>query len=260
MKKTSLTLSLLGLSGLPLAAPADAQVTVNPAALDPAKPAPRPAAPAAASAPRATTARPAPVKPAPPANAPAMPDVPQAPPPAASITAVRPIAATPVASAGDTPTELPNVPPAPPPPPVLPAPIAVATRPAAPPGTVAISADAPGASGALPGGLRVTFGVGRSDMTPATADAVRTLARGGGKTTTFNVIGLAGASGDDQSAPRRLALARGLAIRALLINEGVASTRIYVRALGNNAEAIGTAVPDRADIALGTTPSARPAP
>ena len=97
-------------------------------------------------------------------------------------------------------------------------------------------------------------------MTQAMSESIRALARTTGKTETFNVTALAAGSGDDMSAPRRLSLARGLAVRALLINEGVASTRIYVRALGGNAEAIGSAPADRTDIMIGSTPPARPVP
>jgi outer membrane protein OmpA-like peptidoglycan-associated protein len=261
MKKIILSLLLLAVAGTPAAA----QVTVNPAVLDPpAKPAPRPAAP------RATPARPPqPAAAKPPAPAP-IPEVPTAPPPAVALAPIRPAAAPSTsadmpavatmppagaalpagsASAVSTPaTALPAVPQAAPPPPSLPPPLAVTTRPSAPAGPIAITADAPGGSTALPGGLRVTFGTARADMTQATSEAVRGLVRGSAKSATFNVTGLAAAAGDDLSAPRRLSLARGLAIRAILINEGVASTRIYVRALGSNAEAIGAAPPDRTDI------------
>jgi len=223
MKNISLPLLLLALAGTPAAA----QVTVNPAVLDPpVKPAEKKAQP---------SPRPPPAKPA--------------------QTSAKP---TPQQQAA--PSAVPDVPQAPPAPPVLPLPIAVTTRPAAPAGMVTITADAPGAAVALPGGLRVTFGPGQSDMTPAVSEAVRTLARSTGKLQTFNVTALAAGGGDDMSVPRRLSLARGLAIRALLINEGIASTRIYVRALGSNAEAIGTAPADRTDIMVGPTPPARPTP
>ena len=309
MKKITLHLLLLALAGTPAAA----QVTVNPAALDPpAKPAPRPAqSPPAARTGAAKPAVQAP-KPAPQA---AGPEVPHFPPPAATIAPIRQAAApSPSGDAPDVPATAPagaNVPaivpagaapaaassplqpvvpqpvvplaapppPMPPPPmlpppmlpppvlpppvlppPMLPPPLAVTTRPAAPPGTVTITADAPGGIAVLAGGLRVTFGGGRADMTQATSDAIRTLARSSGKTANFNVTGLAAANGDDVSAPRRLALSRGLAIRALLINEGIASTRIYVRALGNNAEAIGTAPADRTDIVVSPSEPVRSTP
>ena len=222
MKNLSLPLLLLALAGTPAAA----QVTVNPAVLDPPV---KPADKKVQSSPRPPSAKP-----------------PQP-------------SAKPAPQHQATPSTVPDVPLAPPAPPVLPLPIAVTTRPAAPAGTVTITADAPGAAVALPGGLRVTFGPGQSDMTPAVSEAVRALARSTGKLQNFNVTALAG-GGDDMSVPRRLSLARGLAIRALLINEGVASTRIYVRALGSNAEAIGTAPADRTDIMVGPTPPARPTP
>ncbi len=244
MKNLILPAVLLALAG----APATAQVTVNPGALDPAKPAkPAPSQPQAqrpAARPVAQAAMPTPPAPAP------MPAIAAAPPalPALAPTANPP--AQPVAT-----PDMPPVPMAAPPPPVLPPPTIVPTRPPAPPGPAPIVADAPGAATPLPDGLRVTFGPGRGDLSPATADAIRAVVRPVAKTATFNVTSLAAGDGDDASAARRLSLSRGLAIRALMIGEGVASTRIYVRALGANTEATGTASPDRADIAVVPDPA-----
>ncbi|GBR50218.1 hypothetical protein AA106555_0129 [Neokomagataea thailandica NBRC 106555] len=53
--------------------------------------------------------------------------------------------------------------------------------------------------------------------------------------------------GDDISMPRRIALARALAIRSILVSHGVASTRIYPRALGR-PDQTDTAPADRLDI------------
>ena len=61
---------------------------------------------------------------------------------------------------------------------------------------------------------------------------------------------------DDPSTPRRLSLARALAVRAVLISEGVASPRIYVRALG----ADGGDPPDRAEITRAAAPAPAPGP
>jgi outer membrane protein OmpA-like peptidoglycan-associated protein len=49
---------------------------------------------------------------------------------------------------------------------------------------------------------------------------------------------MAYASGDDDEArrARRISLSRALAVRAYLINKGVRSTRMDVRALGNKVE------------------------
>ena len=69
----------------------------------------------------------------------------------------------------------------------------------------------------------------------------------------------AAGSPEDPSTPRRLSLARALAARAVLINEGIASTRIYVRALGSAADD-GPA--DRVDLSAAppapSTPAAAP--
>ena len=57
----------------------------------------------------------------------------------------------------------------------------------------------------------------------------------------------AGGSSGSPSVARRLSLSRALAVRAFLIEEGVRSTRIDVRALGNRAEG-GPA--ERVDVVL----------
>jgi hypothetical protein len=53
---------------------------------------------------------------------------------------------------------------------------------------------------------------------------------------------------EDPSTPRRLSLSRGLAARAVLLNDGIASTRIYLRALG--ASDAGDGPPNRVDVTL----------
>lgn len=84
--------------------------------------------------------------------------------------------------------------------------------------------------------LRVTFGPGSSDLNRATEAAVRELARAVRGDERLNVAVTAYAAGqaDDPSTPRRISLARALAARAVLLSEGVASTRILPRALGPN--------------------------
>jgi len=81
----------------------------------------------------------------------------------------------------------------------------------------------------LPTGIRVTFGSGSSDLNPATAEALRRVARDspGG---VFTVTAFTPGKPEDPSTPRRLSLDRALAARSLLINEGIPSTRIEVRA------------------------------
>lgn len=223
-------------AALLLAVQAHAQ-TVNPGALDaltPARPArpvppkpaaPRPAAPKPAAsnpavarpaAPRPTTARPAPAVTRPPA-------VPVAPP---AIAAIPPAVAVPAA------------------------------RPV-PPQPVAVAADAPGEASPIPGGMRVTFGADRTDLNPVTEPALRNYARGlkANEQATVNVVATAAGSPDDPSTTRRLSLSRALAVRAVLIGEGIASTRIYVRALGATGPA---GPPDRVDLTSGGAAGAAP--
>ncbi len=50
------------------------------------------------------------------------------------------------------------------------------------------------------------------------------------------LLAYAGGTSDTAAQARRLSLSRALAVRSFLINEGVRSTRMDVRALGNKAE------------------------
>ena len=52
---------------------------------------------------------------------------------------------------------------------------------------------------------------------------------------------------EDPSTARRLSLSRALAVRSALMADGVASSRIYVRALGATG---GDEAPDRVDLAV----------
>jgi len=214
--------------GLLAASPAEAQVTVNPGALDllpqPSRPAPR----IGPGPTRPATRTPSSAKPA----AGSVPTVPAAP------QAVAPKPAVPV---------LPVVPPAiaalPPPAPVPPA------RPQAAP-VVPVAADAPGSATPFGGGVRVTFGPMRQELNPTTEAALRDLARRvrANEAITVNVYAYAAGTAEDPSTARRLSLARALAARAVLVNEGIASTRIYPRALGT---AGGDTDRDRVDVVPG---------
>ena len=159
--------------------------------------------------------------------------------------------------------------PVPPKPPAVPvAPPAIAAIPPAvavpvarppPPTTPPVAADAPGEPSPIPGGLRVTFGPDRADLNGATEQALRDFARTvkGNEQATINVVATAAGTADDPSTPRRLSLSRALAARSVLVNEGIASTRIYVRALGTNGPE-GPA--DRVDLtASGAAAGAAPA-
>jgi len=155
--------------------------------------------------------------------------------------------------------------PAPPKPPVVPTvPPAIAAippavtvpvqRPPDPP-PIPVAADAPGDASPVPGGVRTTFGANRSELNAGTEAAIRSFARPLRSTAqAIQVLAYAAGSPEDPSTPRRLSLARALAARAVLINEGIASTRIYVRALG---PAAGDGPPDRVDLST-NTPVAAP--
>jgi outer membrane protein OmpA-like peptidoglycan-associated protein len=98
-------------------------------------------------------------------------------------------------------------------------------------------------------GLRVTFGAGDANLSPASAAAIKTVVQSapGGGSTSFNVVAYAAGAPEDPSTARRLSLSRALAVRSALIADGVDSSRIYVRALG---AAGGAEAPDRVDLAV----------
>ena len=222
-----------------LSAPAMAQVTVNPDALD---------APPAAS--RPAPSRPA-VRPVPSRHAPVRPNAPAGP-------------ANPPVAPGQAAVRLapPSAPPvSPPAPPAVPPAVVVPLSRPQPPPPVPVNDDAPGVATPLPGGgIRVTFGPDRQDLNPATVDAIRAYGAAvrGNDTTALNVMAYAGGKSDDPSTPRRLSLARALAARAVLINDGIPSARIYVRALGTGP---ADEPADRVDVmpAGAPTPPATPA-
>lgn len=208
-----------------------AQVTTNDSALDSlSAPKPTHSRPETRPAPRATHSAPAHSTPthstAPSAAAkPTKPSIPVTPP---AILALPPAIAVPLAH--------------PPTPPVVP-----------------LADDAPGTATAMQNGIRITFGTGRADLSPATADTIAKFAAGlvDQGTTSLNVFAYAPGNSDDPSTPRRLSLQRALAVRAVLMKAGLPSARIYPRALGP----LGGDQPDRVDIVTGapTPPPTAPA-
>ena len=155
----------------------------------------------------------------------------------------------------------PTVPLAPPPAPVLPPPLVVPTRKPEPPPPPTVVGTAPGVVDHLPDGLRVTFGAGSADLNPATDAAVRALAKATpADRTTFNVAAHAAPTLDDPSTARRLSLSRALAVRAALIESGVASPHIYVRALGGTEKPPPGVTQDRVDIVVTVAPPQKAAP
>jgi outer membrane protein OmpA-like peptidoglycan-associated protein len=98
-------------------------------------------------------------------------------------------------------------------------------------------------------GLRLIFKPDESDLSPAASGAIGDLVKSTpkGDTVTYNVVAYAAGVADDPSVARRMSLSRGLSVRAALMADGVASTRIYVRALG---AAPGDAPADRVDLTV----------
>jgi outer membrane protein OmpA-like peptidoglycan-associated protein len=241
-----------------LPAAAMAQVDVNAGALDHLSPTPAaPASPAPNAAKPATPAKrparhPTPAHhPAPKPAKPAAPETtaPPATPPQNPASGSKP----PKFSRPDAPVILaPGSPPAavlPPleaPPPARPVP--------AP--SIPLVPDAVGEASKIPGGVRITFGPGKADLNPATEAAIRALGRSiaADPNAAVNVFAYAAGTADDPSTPRRVSLSRALAARAVLMSEGIVSTRIYPRALGNTPS---DGPPDRVDV---QQPGAPPAP
>jgi outer membrane protein OmpA-like peptidoglycan-associated protein len=183
-----------------------------------------------------------------PAEKPASPAKPGTQRPAAPTAPTAPVAPAP-----------PSVPKEPPPGPVIPPPIVVPTRPPEPPPPPPVNKDAQGTAAPAQGvNLRVTFGADSSDINPATDAAVRALTSAPDGST-FTVTSFAAGTPDDPSTARRLSLARGLAVRSVLINAGIASPRIYVRALGAASPEMAGGPADRVDI-LVTPPQQPPTP
>ena len=198
------------------AAPKAAQPAKAVAAVPKPAETPKPAAPVTATPLPAPTPAAVPPPPPPPPGGP----VAVAPPPAPATTP----AATPAA-----------VPPPPPPPP----PAA-----ASPPPERTASLPAAAATGALP--MSVGFAGGASALGDDAKRQLEALAKAIlSSDDRLQLKAYAAANGADASGARRLSLSRALAVRSFLIDKGVRSTRIDVRALGAAADG---GAPDRVDI------------
>jgi outer membrane protein OmpA-like peptidoglycan-associated protein len=110
-----------------------------------------------------------------------------------------------------------------------------------------VSDKAATSAAAITAGLRLTFAPGQSDLSPESAESIKQLANAAapGDATTFNVSAYAPGKPDDPSTARRMSLSRAMAVRSALVADGVASARIFVRALG---EQHGDGPPDRVDV------------
>lgn len=182
---------------------------------------------------------------------------PKATPHATRKTNARPVAGHPPAA---------TIPAGPPPPPVFKAPVInVPLHPPPPPPPVPVVQNAIGTATAIDNGTRITFGDGSADLNPGTIQAVQAFAGRlkADPESRADLDAYGAGTADDPSTPRRMALSRGLAARAVLINEGIPSTRIYVRVIGHPAAATlsadASALSDRVDMRLSQSPGAAPA-
>ena len=130
------------------------------------------------------------------------------------------------------------VPQAAPPPAELPP--ALPDNPKHPPATIVpphVVAGAPGQAVPIPGGVRVTFAADSADLNPETQAALQKLAHAAASrpSAMFTIIAAATGPENDPSTPRRIALSRGLAARAVLLEQGIPSPHIFVRVLAPNS-------------------------
>jgi outer membrane protein OmpA-like peptidoglycan-associated protein len=128
-------------------------------------------------------------------------------------------------------------------------PISPPPTPGSPPPPPAVSDTAATAAVPTASGLRLTFAPNQSDLSPESAASIKQLAEAAtpGDATTFNVSAYAPGKPDDPSTARRMSLSRAMAVRGALVADGVASARIFVRALG---EQHGDGPPDRVDVSV----------
>lgn len=104
----------------------------------------------------------------------------------------------------------------------------------------------PSAAG-IPGDLRLEFAGESAELDAAMRDRLLELARQlrGDESLRVQLMAYAAGEGGDASRARRLSLSRALAVRSFLLDQGVRSTRMDVRALGHN---VPDGPPDRVDI------------
>ena len=147
------------------------------------------------------------------------------------------------------PPEAPAVTPEPPPAPVVSAPPPVAEEPAVEPAAPAGPQVAARSSAEAAPELRLQFEAGSARLPDSGRQPLQQLA------TKLDAEGdmrvqlraYAGGTAETSSLARRLSLSRALAVRSYLIEQGVRSTRMDVRALGNKS---GEGPADRVDIVL----------
>jgi len=97
------------------------------------------------------------------------------------------------------------------------------------------------------GEVRIAFPADSADIPDATRGQLDELAQkmAGDENIRIQILAYASGTSDQASRARRMSLSRALAVRSYLIKAGVRSTRMDVRALGNNVEGSPA---DRVDI------------
>jgi outer membrane protein OmpA-like peptidoglycan-associated protein len=139
-----------------------------------------------------------------------------------------------------------------PPPVAAPALPSVATAaPMLPPPTPRTAAEAVVAPALAPGRIgTVAFPKGQIDVPPNEAGLLDSLALklAGDARARLQLVGYASGNADDALAARRISLARAVQLRAYLIQKGVPSVRMDVRALGDRNAGDGPA--DRVDLLI----------
>jgi outer membrane protein OmpA-like peptidoglycan-associated protein len=194
---------------------------------------------------------------------PATPAAPAPPnPPAAQTATVAPPAApsAPPAATAAAPPERPTVTAPTPPPTVAPSPNAEAAMnappavPPAPPATPTPVAPAAAPAAVASGPTRVLFAGSGIDLPDTAKPELTALAQRLKVDDHLRVELVAHASGaaDQANEARRISLQRALAVRTYLMEQGVAATRMDVRALGNRVEGEGDAGKplDRVDVVM----------
>lgn len=154
-------------------------------------------------------------------------------------------------NANKPPAVLPTIPPAPPPVPVFKdANIVVPLHPPASPPMPKIIKEAKGEVRVTKKHTLIIFDENSIDlnesMLKAVMDFANTLKQHPNATIYLNAYSHGNA--DDLSTPRRAALNRGLAIRAVLINQGIPSTRIYLLAKGIPETQVQNLSPDHVEM------------
>ncbi len=110
---------------------------------------------------------------------------------------------------------------------------------------------APAETPSPPDEFTISYGVGNSDVPDSANDDLRLLAARMVKNTDLRVefIAFASDAEDSVSRSRRLSLERAVNVRKMLLDSGVDSSRVNLRALGEQS---GDGAPDRIDVIVTT--------